>query len=199
MKGYILNTVKNTHSLIAYDNDISIDYKEFLKGQYFSEKELPLFYNVQKKSNLNKVKSAIILESSGPELVNRRLKEILEANTKGLQFFEVNLYCGDDRIEGFYAINVPNKTNCVDMENSEFRPTNFDPNNPTYMFYYLKLKDTIFGKENIANIVRCKEMPQYIVVNEAIKKALFDANLIGLQFSDNIDITPKDRTVYEKI
>jgi hypothetical protein len=52
MKGYILSIVKNTNDWIVYDNDISIDYKEFLKGQSFRENELPLFYHVQKKIKL---------------------------------------------------------------------------------------------------------------------------------------------------
>lgn len=198
MNGYILTTTQNTHDWVVYDNDISVDYKEFLKGQFFQEKELLLFYNVSKKSNLNKVKSAIILESSGPELVNKRFKEVLEANTKNVQFFDVELFCGNEKIEGFYAMNVRYKVECVDIERSEFRLMNFDRNNPDYMFYYMKLKKNVFEDNNL-DVVRCEEMHRYIIVSEKIKRALFDANLKGLQFSDSIDITPKERTVYEKI
>lgn len=199
MKGYILGTTKNTNDWVIYENDISTDYKEFLKGQYFYEEELPLFYTIPKKSNLNKIKSAIILESSGPKLVNKILKEVLEANTDAVQFFNVELYCENEKIEGFFALNVPNKIPCVDIEKSEYRLMNFDANNPDYMFYYMKLKDDIFTKESNFDITLCKEMPRDIVVNEKIKKVLFDANLKGLQFSDNIDITPQERTIYEKI
>jgi len=199
MKGYILSTTKNTNDWIVYENDISTDYKEFLKGQYLTEKELPLFYSIPKKSNLNKVKSAIILESSGPKLVNKLLKEVLEANTDALQFFNVELYCENEKIEGFFALNVPNKIPCVDIEKSEYRLMNFDVNNPDYMFYYMKLKDDIFTQELSMDITLCKEMDLYIVVSEKIKRVLFDANLKGLQFSDSIDITPQERTIYEKI
>jgi len=199
MKGYILSTTKNTNDWVVYEDDISTDYKEFLKGQYFTEKELPLFYNIPKKSNLNKVKSAIILESSGPKLVNKVLKELLEANTDSLQFFDVELYCENERIEGFFALNVPNKLPCVDIEKSEYRLMNFDVNNPDYMFYYMKLKDDIFREESSMDITLCKEMDLYIVISEKIKKVLFNANLKGLQFSDSIDITPQGRTNYEKI
>lgn len=199
MKGYIINTTKNTYGWVIYENDISTDYKEFLKGRFFPEKELPLFYSISKKSNLNKVKSAIILESSGPKLVNKLLKEVLEANTNTLQFFDVELYCENEKIEGFFALNVPNKTPCVDIEKSEYRLCNFDVNNPNYMFYYMKLKDNIFTKETNIDVTLCKESPRTVVVSERIKKALFNANLKGLQFSDSIDITPQERTIYEKI
>jgi len=199
MKGYILSTTKNTNDWVVYEDDISTDYKEFLKGQYFTEKELPLFYNIPKKSNLNKVKSEIILESSGPKLVNKVLKELLEANTDSLQFFDVELYCENERIEGFFALNVPNKLPCVDIDQSEYRLMNFDVNNPDYMFYYMKLKDDIFREESSMDITLCKEMDLYIVISEKIKKVLFSANLKGLQFSDSIDITPQGRTNYEKI
>ncbi|MDR2146191.1 MAG: hypothetical protein LBE91_07020 [Tannerella sp.] len=199
MKGYILSTIKNTHDWVAYDNDLSIDYKEFLKGRLFTEKELPLFYHVQKKSNLNKIKSSIILESSGAPLINKPLKEVLEANTKKSQFFDVELYCDSEKIEGFYALNVTCKIPCVDIEKSEYRLMNFDVHNPNYMFYYMKLKEDIFTDGIDHDIVICEEMSRYLIVSEKIKKALFEAKLKGLQFSDSIDMTPQNRTVYEII
>ena len=148
---------------------------------------------------MSKVKSSIILNSSGAPLVNKCLKEVLEANTKKVQFFNVELYCGNEKIEGFYALNVPCKIPCVDIEKSEYRLMNFDVNNPDYMFYYMKLKEDIFTNKVDNDIVICEEMPRYLIVNEKIKKALFDVKLKGLQFSDSIDITPQDRTVYERI
>jgi len=199
MKGYILSTVKNTNDWIVYDNDISIDYKEFLKGRFFSEKDLSFFYYVQKKSNIKKVNSSIILESSGAPLVNKRLKEVLEANTEKVQFYDVELYCESEKIEGFYALNVPSKIPCVDIEKSEYRLMNFDVSNPDYMFYYMKLKEDIFTEEVDSEIVICEEMPRYLIVSEKIKKVLVEAKLKGLQFSDSIDITPKNRAIYEKI
>ena len=44
MDGYILTTTKNTFGWVEYDNDISLDYKEFLKGERLLYKDLPLFY-----------------------------------------------------------------------------------------------------------------------------------------------------------
>ena len=54
MNGYILTTTKNTYGWVEYDNDISLDYKEFLKGERLLYKDLPLFYNIPKSSNLKR-------------------------------------------------------------------------------------------------------------------------------------------------
>lgn len=198
MDGYILTTTKNTFGWVEYDNDISLDYKEFLKGERLLYKDLPLFYNTPKSSNLKKIRSAVLLESTGPELVCRQFKEVLETQVQDIQFFNVNLVCNNERINGFYAMNVPHLMKCIDLENSEFRLMNFDRNNPDYMFYYMKLRRNLFDN-NKTDIVRCEEMHRSIVVSEKIKTALFAAGLKGLQFSDSIDMTPKERTIYERI
>ncbi len=198
MDGYILTTTKNTFGWVEYDNDISLDYKEFLKGERLLYKDLPLFYNIPKSSNLKKIRSAVLLESTGPELVCRQFKEVLETQVQDIQFFNVNLVCNNERINGFYAMNVPHLMKCIDLENSEFRLMNFDINNPDYMFYYMKLRRNLFDN-NKTDIVRCEEMHRSIVVSEKIKTALFAAGLKGLQFSDSIDMTPKERTIYERI
>lgn len=196
MNGYILTTTPNTHGWVVYENDISTDYQNFFKGDFIASPPT-LFYRV-KKNYLKKVEKAILLESSGPELVSRRLKEVLEATSKSIQFFDVELFCEGEKIEGFYAANLLHKINCVDIERSEFRLTNFDPQEPEYMFYYMRLKDNLF-KEFDIDIVRCREMHRCIVVNEKIKKALFNAGLKGLQFSDSIDMTPQERSIVERI
>ena len=197
MNGYILTTTQNTHGWVVYENDISTDYQDFFKGDFIASSP-SLFYRVSKKTYLKKVEKAILLESSGPELVSRRLKEVLEATSKNIHFFDVELFCEGKKIEGFYAANLPYKINCVDIEHSEFRLTNFDPQEPEYMFYYMRLRDNLF-KEFDIDIVRCREMHRCIVVNEKIKKALFDAGLKGLQFSDSIDMTPQERSIVERI
>lgn len=117
---------------------------------------------------------------------------------RDIQFFDVNLFCDNEKIDGFYAMNVPHLMKCIDLEKSEFRLMNFDRNNPDYMFYYMKLRKNIFD-DNKTGVIRCEEMRRSIVVGEKIKAALFAAGLKGLQFSDSIDMTPKERTIYERI
>ncbi|MBF1458119.1 MAG: hypothetical protein HXN60_03165 [Prevotella pallens] len=140
----------------------------------------------------------MLLESAGPELVCKRLKDVLESLTGDIQFFDVDLFCGDEKVEGFYAMNLPCRMKCVDLENSEFRLMNFDRNNPDYMFYYMKLRKNIFNDNN-AYVVRCEEMHRSIVVSENVKITLFETGLKGLQFSDSVDITPQERSIYERI
>ena len=155
MDGYILTTTKNTFGWVEYDNDISLDYKEFLKGERLLYKDLPLFYNIPKSSNLKKIRSAVLLESTGPELVCRQFKEVLETQVQDIQFFDVDLFCGNEKIDGFYAMNVPHLMKCIDLENSEFRLMNFDRNNPDYMFYYMKLRRNLFdnNKNLLAELI----------------------------------------------
>ena len=88
MDGYILTTTKNTFGWVEYDNDISLDYKEFLKGERLLYKDLPLFYNIPKSSNLKKIRSAVLLESTGPALESRQGKEVLETKAQDSPFFE---------------------------------------------------------------------------------------------------------------
>ena len=197
MNGYILTTTQNTHGWVVYENDISTGYQNFFKGDSIASPPT-LCYRVSKKSYREKVENAILLESSGPELVSRRLKEALEATSRSIQFFDVELSCEGEKIEGFYAANLLYKINCVDIERSEFRLTNFNPQEPEYMFYYMRLKENLFKGLGI-DIVRCREMHRCIVVNEKIKNVLFDAGLKGVQFSDSIDITPQERSISERI
>ena len=197
MNGYILTTTQNTHGWVVYENDISTSYQNFFKGDFIASPPT-LYYRVSRKAYREKVENAILLESSGPELVSRRLKEILEAISKSIQFFDVELFCEGEKIEGFYAAKLLYKINCVDIERSEFRLTNFNPQEHEYMFYYMRLKENLFKGLDI-DIVRCREMHRCIVVNEKIKNVLFDAGLKGLQFSDSIDITPQERSISERI
>ena len=137
-----------------------------------------------------------ILKDDTTNLTN--FKEVLEKQVRDIQFFDVNLFCDNEKIDGFYAMNVPHLMKCIDLEKSEFRLMNFDRNNPDYMFYYMKLRKNIFD-DNKTGVIRCEEMRRSIVVSEKIKAALFAAGLKGLQFSDSIDMTPKERTIYERI
>ena len=54
MNGYVLTTTANTNGWVVYENDISLDYKEFFKGELLPSEELPLFYDIPKSSNLKK-------------------------------------------------------------------------------------------------------------------------------------------------
>lgn len=63
----------------------------------------------------------------------------------------------------------------------------------------MKLKDDIFSEENKKDIIICKEMPRYLVASEYIKNIIHDSGIRGIKFSESIDITPQNRSVYEII
>jgi hypothetical protein len=199
MNGYIIGTKINTNGWVAHDYDNPVGYKEFLEGKFFPDTKLPVYFHVNKESYLNKVKKALFLESSGPDIVSTKLKNVLEEHTKGIQFFEVDLRCGEEKIEGFYAINIVNRIDCADIENSEYDYEDYGPGISPYTFMYMKLKKGIFKDDMDYDIVRCNEMGRIVIVSEKLKNILFNAKLKGLQFSDCFDITPKFRTVYETI
>lgn len=62
----------------------------------------------------------------------------------------------------------------------------------------MKLKENLFESSNMDS-VRCQEMHRCIVVSEKIKKALFEAGLKGLKFSDSVDLNPKKKSISERI
>src|SRR5258708_21742697 len=82
------------------------------------------------------------------------------------------------------------------MEKSEYRQTNFDPNDPKYMFFY-----TVFLEQTDpeAQVARCTEQSTLLIVGEKIKNACSENKLAGLVFYRAHDMTYNNRTVCEKI
>ena len=76
---------------------------------------------------------------------------------------------------------------------------NFDRNNPDYMFYYMKLRKNIFNNKQCLRSCVVEEMHRSIVVSENVKNCIVETGLKGLQFSDSVDITPQERSIYERI
>ena len=184
--------------MVTYNHNDSIDYHLFYEGNFLSSLELPIIFHTTQRQ-LKKLQSAVLINSSGPILINEKLKEVFELYVNDIQFFNTELICRNQQVQGFYAINVLRKKSCIDIEKSEFRIMNFDKENPQYLFYFMKLKDDIFSEENKKDIIICKEMPRYLVVSEYIKNIIHDSGIRGIKFSESIDITPQNRSVYEII
>ena len=77
------------------------------------------------------------------------------------------------------------------MEKSEYEITNFDPNEPSYMFLYTVLLDKI---PNNFDIIRSRERPTTIVVSDDLKAFLKDKNFNDLMLCRSIDLTPNNRS-----
>ncbi|MFJ1376766.1 imm11 family protein [Capnocytophaga canimorsus] len=201
MNGYILNTAEDTNIWGSYNHNKSISHLFFLKGKMIQEEKPMLFYEISRKIYIEKVKTANILISFGVLIVNEKVKTILQkyVPTYNIQFFDINIYCKEEFITKFYAVNICEKIPCIDIENSEYRITNFDPQNPSYMFYYMKLRKNIFQDFSYVDMAICKEMELYIIVSDKIKKIFFEENIKGVSFSDSIDLTYNNRAISEII
>jgi len=190
---YILSTSNNSYGIVDYDHNSSPDYTIFNMGIEISELEQPLIFNVKDKSKLRKFH---ILSSTGPELVSKELRKVIEEHFyDDIEFFQAELISGNDIILDYSAINVKTLNNCFDLEKSDYKLTNFDPSNPTYRFYTQVVKDEKLG----ANIVRSSEQLTNIIVNEDVIEKCKEAKISGLCFYKILDITPNDLSEFECI
>jgi hypothetical protein len=188
---YLLSTVPNSYDIVEYNHAISYDYRSFLEGESLGNLQSPLFYSIKRKADIKKLRNYHLIFSTGPELISNMFRKVIENFSDEVEFFDVEITFENEKIEGFSVINIKNKISCLDMNKSEYKPTNFDPNNPTYRFYYLVVKENALEE---LNIVRCKEMSVKIVVSENFKKACFDSRLSGLSFCNPLDLTYDNRT-----
>ena len=182
--------------MVEYDHEHSAPYDLFFEGMSLAGIALDLRYTVKRKGDADKLAKAHLVNSTGPDLVSDALRAVIERVAPAqAQFFDVCLSFGDSEILGFSAMNLTHMVSCIDMEKSEYRVTNFDPHNPTYMFLYTVLSDSF---ESDLDIVRCEEERRAIVVNDALKTACVDAKLRGLLFCRAVDMTYGNHTICEK-
>lgn len=189
---YIITNKVNTYNLLSYSHEASADSSLFNEGLPIENSDINLKYTIRSAASLNKLKKQHLISTTGPELVSHKLKKILQTIAPNeLEFYETTILFKDTKIEGFSAINILNLLPCCNMEESEYEVTNFDQNNPIYMFLYTKLKNIA---PNNVNIFRCSEQPTLIIVNEKIKKACQREGIEGIAFYKSIDLTYGDRT-----
>lgn len=193
---YLLTTTENTYNHISFDHDNAPGYDLFFEGTDLSGIQFDLRYELKKKSSVKKLLNLHLIQSTGPELVSNRLRSIIEeVAPQGIDFFEPRINCGDEIIKGFSAINVHAKLPCIDLQVSEYRQTNFDPTNPTYLFSYMKLLE---DSQQNADVFRCFEQHRYLVISERVKNKLEENSLKGLIFCRAIDMTYGNRSECEK-
>jgi hypothetical protein len=192
---YIISIEENTYDMLGYLHDISMDFSLFNEGVSLKGLDCTLKYKAKNKSSLKKIKKCHMLSTTGPDLVSRELRTILENMVPTeVEFFDAEIICGNETLDGFSVINPVIKIDCCDMNKSEYQLTNFDPNNPNYMFLYTVILDNI---PDGSNIVRCKEQPNLIVISDKIKSAILSADLKGVKFCKALDMTYKERTICE--
>lgn len=189
---YILSSKNYNYDIVTYEQDASPDYKLFNMGKSLrtSINEV-CYYSLNSPEALRKLQKFQWLSSTGPDLVSPEFRNVIErVASTDVEFFETIILNGKEKITGYSAINILKKTNCLNLDRSEYKPTNFDASNPTYRFYYMVVDEEPLG----ASIVRSIESSTTIVVSEAFKDACIEAKLKGLLFCDSIDITPQQRS-----
>jgi hypothetical protein len=195
--GFILSTKDNTYGLVKYEYACSADYKLFLAAAPIGTLPRPLVYRIVRHASLPRAVRQHLLKSVGPPLVSDELRQILERLAPAdMEFFPAKIRDGEDLVGGFSAMNVLNKRPCIDMEQSEYKQTNFDPSKPTYSFDFYKIDpDQPYG----CKVALAQYFPELIVVDDTVKAACFAANLVGLAFASAVDLTHGKRGVVERI
>ncbi|ELY2738786.1 hypothetical protein SMX71_001476 [Cronobacter dublinensis] len=192
---YIISVEENTYNMVDYLHDISTDFSLFNEGISLDGLDCTLKYKAKNKTSFNKIKNCHMLSTTGPDLVSRQLRTVLESEIPTeVEFFDAEIMYGNEILDGFSVINPIVKIDCCDMDKSEYELTNFDPNHPTYMFLYTVILDEISGGYNI---VRCNEQPNLIVISGKVKSAILNSGLKGIKFCRAIDLTYGNRTICE--
>lgn len=192
---YIISTEENTYNIVDYLHDISTDFSLFNEGISLDGLDCTLKYKAKNKTSFNKIKNCHMLSTTGPDLVSRQLRNVLESEIPTeVEFFDAEITYGNEMLDGFSVINPIVKIDCCDMDKSEYELTNFDPNHPTYMFLYTVVLDDM---PDGANIVRCNEQPNLIVISDKVKSAILNAGLKGIKFYRALDQTYGNRTICE--
>lgn len=192
---YIISVEENTYNMVDYLHDISTDFSLFNEGISLSGLDCILKYKAKNKSSFNKIKNCHMLSTTGPDLVSQQLRNILEIEIPTeVEFFDAEIIYENEILGGFSVINPIVKIDCCDMDKSEYELTNFVLSHPTYMFLYTVVLDDM---PDGANIVRCNEQPNLIVISDKVKSAILNAGLKGIKFFRSLDLTYGNRTICE--
>ena len=199
---YILGNRGNSYGLVNFDHNSFDDYLLFQEGRFINEDNIFLSYKIKSMVDLAKVKKFPCIKSTGPMLVSAALRSVFkkEEDEGEVQFINANISCEDKNINDFFAINPLNRVDCIDMERSEYSITNFDPQNPKYMFDYQVLRDELkdeFGRT--LNIATCNEMPVEIIISDMVAEKIKQSKIKGFLLYRSLDMTMQDRSIYIRL
>ena len=182
---FVLGSVDS--DVVSYDYVRSPDYADFLAGGRLPE-GVTTVYRGRGARARRALASGHLFGS--PELVSARMAILLADFADDVQLVDARVEMGSEVCEGFRSLKVLAVNDCVDLDASEYKVTNFDPREPEYMFYRFRVRDDI---EWARDLQRAAEMRQRVVVSRRFKEACFAARLSGLTFRRVVDLTPADQ------
>ncbi|BDR57631.1 hypothetical protein [Xylocopilactobacillus apicola] len=106
--------------MLDYLHDISADFSLFSEGISLEGLDFTLKYQAKNKSSFKKIKKCHLLFTTGPDLVSRDLRVVLEQTVPTeVEFFDAEICYENEILSGFSVINPIKKIDCCDMDKSE--------------------------------------------------------------------------------
>lgn len=173
---------------LTYDQEESTKASLLNMCRPLDEKNPVFIAKSEKKLSIQKMQSFDIIESDMMSFVSQRLADILVDYPEDVEIFDAKILVAGERVPGFFALNVLNKKQCIDLEGSDYRPILDDFPDEGFRFYSMKTyPDTALGG---ANIVRAHESEGNIFISNALAKRIQDAGVRNLLLVDATDTTP---------
>ncbi|WP_161864232.1 MULTISPECIES: DUF1629 domain-containing protein [Pseudomonas] len=172
---------------LTYDQEASTKASLLSMCTPLEEKNPVFIAKSEKKLSVQEIQSFDIIESDMMSFVSKRLADILVDYPEDVEIFEAKIVIAGEIVPGFFALNVLNKKQCIDLEASDYRPILDGYPEEGLRFYSIKTyPDTVLDG---ANIVRAHESEGNIFISNALAKRIQDAGIKNLLLVDATDTT----------
>ena len=107
---------------LTYDQEASTKASLLSMCTPLEEKNPVFIAKSEKKLSVQEIQSFDIIESDMMSFVSKRLADILVDYPEDVEIFEAKIVIAGEIVPGFFALNVLNKKQCIDLEASDYRP-----------------------------------------------------------------------------
>ena len=131
---YLVSDKVSSFGWLNYSDNNVLDADDFYQGYRVGNSGAVVQFQLSAKCSVKKLNARHVIYSvAGPILVSGAFREIIERHASdGVEFLPVAIEADSPGISEFWALNPLRIEECVDMDRSEFRQTNFDMANPCY-------------------------------------------------------------------
>ena len=151
-----------------------LDYFELSDGHPITY-DHPIYYTIDKIDSY--IDKYDLLPTLGPLLVSNKFKNVfLSLENSELEFFKAVITDKKgNQIDDFFALNITNSLECLNLDKSVIETTKYGTRN-------IKKKIFLMNALKDFSIVRMKEHKSYIIVTEEFKNKCKKADLKGIMF-----------------